>query len=361
MASGVLDDTAALARFDRGGMLGAIERLPEQLGDGWRRTRDLRLPEQHREVRSVVVLGMGGSGVGGDLVRGIFADVLRLPIVSVRDYDLPAFAGPDALVVAASHSGSTEETVSALAAALRRRCQVAVITTGGPLKEVATRAELPLLTFPPGGQPRAAVGYSVVLLAGLLERAGVLELDEAAVRAAMDAAATMVAACRPEVPTERNPAKALAWTLVDRLAVVEASGSLVPVARRWKTQLNENGKTMALTEELPEATHNTIVGYAQPETIKDHVFVVFLASSSDHPRNSLRASLSAELLAASQIGHQVVSLNGDGRLAQAFSGIVLGDFVSVYLGILYGFDPTPVDAIGLMKSRLSEVDEEAED
>ena len=342
-------------------MLGAIAALPEQIDDGWKRTRNLALPARHRNVRSVTVLGMGGSGIAGDLVQRVFADRLEVPVLPIRDYELPAFAGADSLVVAVSFSGATEETISALASALQRRCPVAVIATGGPLRDVALRAELPLLTFPGAGQPRAAVGYTFTLLAGLLERAGVLKLDASDVEHAVAATREVVLGCAPAVPTERNQAKELAWSLVDRLPVIEGSGFLAAVARRWKTQINENGKSIAAAEELPEATHNTVVGYAQPETLRDHLFVIFLASTSDHPRNSLRAALSAELLGGSQISHQVVPVGGEGRFAQACSAIALGDFVSVYLAILYGLDPTPVDAIGRIKERLSAADETDDD
>ena len=353
MSGAVLDDPVALARFDRSGMLEAIAGLPAQVADGWSRTRELTLPGVHRAAHTVAVLGMGGSAIGGDLVRGVLADRLRVPLVVVRDYELPAFVDGSTLVVASSFSGATEETVAALAIALERRCPAVIVTTGGPLLEVARRAELPHLAFPGGGQPRASLGYSMILLAGLLERAGFLRLDELEVAAVVRAGEDAVDACVPAVPTERNPAKQLAWSLVDRLPIVEAAGFLAPVARRWKTQLNENGKSTAAWEELPEATHNAVVGYGEPETLRDHLFVVFLASPDDHPRSAQRAAVSAELLAAVQVAHQVVPLAGVGRLAQACHAIVLGDFVSAYLGVLYGLDPTPVEAIASIKARLS--------
>jgi glucose/mannose-6-phosphate isomerase len=352
----VLDDRAALDRIDRSGMLGQVATIGEQLEDAWLRSRPLVLPGD--APAAVALLGMGGSAIGGDLARAIWADRLLVPVEVVRGYDLPVWVRPGTLVVASSYSGATEETISALGAAIERGCQVAIITTGGPMRDVAERAGLPLLTFPGGGQPRAAVGYSLGLLGGLLERAGVLDLSRQEVAAAARVARTTVSVCGPEVPTDRNPAKQLAWSLVDRLPIVEASGFLGPVARRWKTQLNENGKTTAAWEELPEATHNAVVGYAEPESLRDHLFVVLLASPLDHPRNALRTSLSADLLAAAQIGHQVVPVAGDGRLAMAASAIVLGDYVSVYLAIIYGLDPTPVEAIAHIKHRLSATDEE---
>lgn len=337
-------------------MLAAIAGLPSGLADGWARTREVTLPAAHRAATSIALLGMGGSAIAGDVVAGVFSDRLTRPLTVIRDYDLPAFVGPTTLVVASSFSGATEETITSLATALERRCPIVVVTTGGPLLEVARRAELPHLAFEGGGQPRAALGSSTGILAGLLERAGMLVLDDEEVAAAVAAAEAAVVVSAPDVDLERNQAKRLAWDLIDRVPTIEASGWLGPVARRWKTQLNENSKSAATWEELPEATHNAVVGYAEPETLSDRLIVVFLESADDHPRNRRRAELSGELLKAAGIDHRVVTLGGRGRLAQAMTGIVLGDYVSVYLGLLYGHDPTPVEAIGLLKARLAAPD-----
>ncbi|HXQ96553.1 MAG TPA: bifunctional phosphoglucose/phosphomannose isomerase [Candidatus Acidoferrales bacterium] len=353
---GVLDDAAAIARYDSEGMLAAIPRLAGQLTDGWARSRALELPASHRGPSTVVVLGMGGSAIGADLVRGIFSDRLRVPLVTVRDYDLPRFAQPPMLVVAASHSGATEETLSALSQAISRGCPVAAITTGGPLLVAAHKGGLPYLEYTGESQPRASVGSGIALLAGLLERAGCLDAGEQEFVDAAEAVGEMAARCGPGVATESNPAKQLAWSLVDRLPVVEAGGFLAAVARRWKTQLNENSKSIACWEELPEATHNAVVGYEQPETMHERTFVALLASPDDHPRVALRRSLTADLLAERQVGHEVVVVGGRGRLAQAASAIALGDFTSVYLAVLYGLDPTPVAAISYVKEHLALAD-----
>jgi glucose/mannose-6-phosphate isomerase len=218
---------------------------------------------------------------------------------------------------------------------------------------VARQAGLPLLAFAGAGSPRSSVGYSLAILAGLLERAGVLAIDEDEIATGVAAARAMAARCGPDVPTSENPAKRLAWSLVDRLVIIAASGALAPVARRWKAQLNENGKSAAVVEEIPEATHNTVVGFEQPEWIRDHLYVVFLAGGDDHPRNMLRAELTAEVLGSGHIAHETVGVDGGGRLGEALSAIVLGDHVSVYLAFMYGIDPTPVAAIDHIKARLA--------
>ena len=194
----------------------------------------------------------------------------------------------------------------------------------------------------------------MAILAGLLERAGVLELQASEIGAAVANARAMVDRCEPGVPTSANPAKRLAWALVDRLVVIAASGVLAPVARRWKAQINENSKSAAVVEELPEATHNTVVGFEQPDSLRDHLFVVSLAAASDHPRNARRAELVADLLETGQIAHETIRVEGEGRLAQALAAIVLGDHVSVYLAFMYGIDPSPVDVIDHIKAQLAE-------
>jgi glucose/mannose-6-phosphate isomerase len=304
---------------------------------------------------------MGGSAIGGDLVRAIWADRLRVPVEVVRGYDLPAWVGPTTLVVASSYSGTTEETISAFGQAAARGARSAIISTGGTLLEVARRAKLPHLAFPGGGQPRASVGYAVTLLAGLLERAGLLDLADAEVETAAVSADARVAASAADIPTGDNEAKRLAWTIVDRLPIVEASGFLAAVARRWKTQLNENGKTTAAWEELPEATHNAVVGYPQPDTLKDHLLVLFLEGDADHERNALRARLSRELLEAAGVASEVIRVTGEGRFGQALDAIVRGDFASIYLAALYGVDPTPVESISMLKAAMALADEPADD
>ncbi len=352
----LLEDLQTLRRRDPSGMLGSIAAFPDQVAAAWRLSRDLDLTERHRSATSVAVLGMGGSAVGGDLVRAIFSDRLRVPLISVRDYELPAWVGPQTLVVASSHSGATEETISALSTALERRSPVAVITTGGPIGEVAKQVDLPRLLFPNEGPPRASLGYGMVLLAGLLERVGMLDLADAEVEEAVAAARSVAASCRADVPAASNLSKQLAWSLLDRLPVVEGSGFMAAVARRWKTQFNENSNSAAVAEELPEATHNTVVGYEQPETLRDHQYVVFLASPADAPRNRERARLSSELLNASGIDHQRVTFEGSSRFAQACAAISLGDYVSFYLALLYGVDPSATEPLTLVKSSMSEFD-----
>lgn len=357
----VLEDPTAIRRRDPGAMLDKIGRFADQMEVAWQLSRALDLPERHRAASAVAVLGMGGSAACGDLVRAIFSDRLRVPIVSVRDYELPAWVSDSTLVAAVSHSGATEETLAALATALERRCPVVAITTGGPLGDVAARVDLPRLVYPSETPPRASLGYTMMALAGLLERAGMLPLADEEVAAGADAARSVGRACAVEVATDANLAKQIAWSLLDRLPIVEGAGFLGAVARRWKTQLNENSNSSASAEELPEATHNTVVGYDQPDTLRDHHYVVFLDGSGDNPRNRRRSLLSGEMLDAVGTAHQKVLFDQAGRFAQACAAIALGDYVSFYLAMLYGVDPSATPALTVVKETLAEFDAAADE
>ncbi|MEP7158746.1 MAG: bifunctional phosphoglucose/phosphomannose isomerase [Chloroflexota bacterium] len=348
-----LDDVIAVARRDPGRMLDKIGRFGDQLDSGWKLSRALQLPERFNGAKAVAVLGMGGSAVCADIVRATFSDRVRVPIVSVRDYELPAWVDGDTLVIAISHSGATEETITALGTALEARRPVAVITTGGPIGEVAARVNLPRLVYLNETPPRASLGYTMSLLAGLLERNGMLDLTETEVAAAAEATRVVARASGAELETSSNMAKQLAWSLLDRWPIVEGAGFLAAVARRWKTQLNENSNSIATAEELPEATHNTVVGYEQPETLRDHQFYVYLESTLDNPRNRRRARLSKDMLDTFGTTHQNVLFDQDSRLSQACAAIALGDYVSFYLALLYGVDPSATPALTLVKDTMA--------
>jgi glucose/mannose-6-phosphate isomerase len=353
----ILDDAAAMGRADPEDMLGRVAGFAEQVAEGWRISRGLELPWE--PPRAVAILGMGGSAIGGELVKAIWADRISVPVEVLRGYELPAWVGPVTLVIASSKSGDTEETLRQLETALTRRCQVVCVSTGGALRRVAEAAKLPLATFPDKGAPRASVGWSLAIVAGILERAGVLELEAAEIEGAVETARETAAGCAPSVATAENPAKQLAWSIVDRLVVVAASGFLAPVARRWKSQLNENSKATAVYEELPEATHNTVVGFEQPESLRDHLAVVFLRSDLDHPRNALHAQLLGDVMDTGLVWHTSVEATGESRLAHALSAIVTGDYVSVYTAFMYAVDPTPVVVIDHIKEQLRLADQAA--
>ncbi len=350
-----LDDPSLFHEFDPDDMLGHIRALPDQVEVAWELAQEYPLPPEPDRISRIVVVGMGGSAIGGELVSALVADEFRMPIVSVRGYELPAFAaGPETLVISCSHSGNTEETLTASAMALERETQLVAITTGGKLAAFAREHGLPLWTYDYRSQPRAALGYGMTLILGLISRLGGASL-RSQVTEAVAVMRGNLPALDADSPSGQNPAKQMALALVGKLPVVYGAGIMGPVAHRWKTQLNENSKSWAEFEVMPELNHNAVVGISHPEWIGDRVTVVMLRSKYDSPRIARRFDLTEQLLRNAGIEVYHIDGIGEGRLAQMMSALHYGDFVSFYLAMAYEVDPTPVEPIAWLKARLAEV------
>ncbi|HET91152.1 MAG TPA: bifunctional phosphoglucose/phosphomannose isomerase [Chloroflexi bacterium] len=351
-----VDDYTRFVELDPDGMLGRIGELPGQCRDAWALVKSADLPSLDAPIRRVVVLGMGGSAIGGALVQGLVMEGCEGPVSIVRGYTLPAFVrGEDTLVVGCSHSGNTEETLACFEQALERGARAIAITTGGKLAAMAQQAGHPVLQFDYPSQPRAALGYSFTLLLGLFSRLGLVRDYSADLGLAVLAMEAWQAEIGPHIPVARNEAKAVAGRLVDRLPVIYGAGFLAAVANRWKTQFNENSKHWAFFEELPELHHNAVVGLGIPERVRNETLVLMLRSPFDHPRIQVRWDVTRELLQREGVTAQVIQGRGENRLAHMLSLIHLGDYVSYYLAMLNGVDPTPVESIAFLKNRLAEV------
>ena len=295
---------------------------------------------------------MGGSAIGAELVAAAAGDRLRVPLIVHRDYGLPAGAGERTLVIAASHSGETAETLSGFAAAQERKLPTAVITTGGRLAASATAAGLPLLQYRLGGQPRAAIGFGVGLVHELLARAGLIEGPDD-LGAAAAAVEELLERIGPSVETDANPAKQLAWAIFGRIPVIYGHGPMAAVAHRWKTQLNENAKAWASWEPMPEANHNAIEGSINPRELGDALYVIQLRDRAEPPEIAERYRVVEELLGERSTNRNEVWADGPSSLARVLTGVAYGDLVSVFLAILYQTDPTPVTLLAMLKERLA--------
>lgn len=348
-----LDTPEKFRQIDTEGMIDRIAELPKQCIDAWRLRESIALPADYSIVDSIVVLGMGGSAIGGDLARTLAADELQVPMQVVRDYDLPAFAGKNTLVIASSYSGNTEETISAFNEAISRKCKALAITTGGKIKEIAEREGLPVLVFDYKAQPRAALGYSFILLLGVLEKLRLIGDKNVDLEEAVHLMEDLRQRVEPQSPKAVNPAKQLAAKIYGRLPVIYGGGILAEVARRWKGQMNENGKGWSFFEVMPELNHNAVVGYEFPKDLAAKIVVVFLDSDAIHPRVRLRYKITQDILAKRGVPFEVVEGQGSSPLAQVMYGIYFGDYVSYYLAVLYAVDPSPVPVIDYLKQELA--------
>ncbi len=300
-------------------------------------------------AREGLVLGMGGSGFAGDVAAAFAAGQGRRVSVH-KGYGLPAWAASaQPAVVAISHSGNTEETLSGVVAALAAGMLPAAGATGGRLADLAREHDLPYLPVPPGPQPRAAAGYLAGGALRLLESAGVVSGTAPALVEAADVVESLLAGPGPELAAE------LSGALAGRITIIYGSGpSTAAAAARWKTQINENAKAPAWWSLLPELDHNEIVGWGgHPGLVADTVGVVFLEDPDEDPRVRRRAELTAQLMAGVRIAGHVDS-RGAGPLARLFSLVVVGDLVSVLLAEGAGIDPAPVVVIEKLKKMLAE-------
>ncbi|MBN1690459.1 MAG: bifunctional phosphoglucose/phosphomannose isomerase [Dehalococcoidia bacterium] len=349
-----LDDRSVYASLDKSGMGAQIRGLPDQCRQAWDNACQFKLPAGYSDVDKVVILGMGGSAIGGDLLRGLTAN-LRHPLVLVhRDYDLPAWVDEKTLVIGASYSGNTEETISGFIQALKCNCKRLVISTGGRLSELARQNKVPVFVIEHVSPPRAALGYGFLPLLALMCNLGFTSAKTADMDGMLKSLITLEKSWQEDSPTEHNQAKKLAARLHGKIAVVYGAGILTDVARRWKTQVNENSKQWAFFETLPELNHNAVLGYRHPADIADRLYVVFLRCRSLHPRTQIRYKITGELLDKRNIPHQYVDSHGGNDLKHVMSLVLLGDWVSYYLAMLNGIDPSPVPEIDLLKKRLAE-------
>jgi glucose/mannose-6-phosphate isomerase len=348
-----LDNLERMREIDTQGYIDHLNGLPDQLATAWALGMKLDLPEFPHGIHQVLITGMGGSAIGGDLLAAYAEPDCKVPVVVQRDYTLPRWAlSRNTLVICSSHSGNTEETLAAFDAAVAAGLQVMAVTTGGVLAEKACSQGLPVWQFKHDFQPRAAVGYSFGLLMAALSRLGLGVEFPQDIPGFIAGLKTNREDLLPEVPVTKNPAKRLAGQLVGRWVTVWGAEILAPIARRWKTQINEVSKSQAAFEFLPEGDHNMLQGSAEP---KNHVGMsmhVFLQAESNHPRNQLRIELTRQGFMMEGHGTDLVTARGEGRLAHMWNALLFGDYVAYYLAMAYGIDPSPVPKLAELKERL---------
>ena len=348
-----LDDPQVFRQLNSEGMLRCLSEMPWQCQQAWEMTMNFDLPRDYSKVNKVVLLGMGASAIAAELVSSLVVSEAKLPIFICRDYDLPAFVDAKTLVIASSYSGMTEETLSSFEQALKTEAKKLVITTGGKLRIMAAERNIPVFSFHYQAQPRAALGFSLMAIFGLLQKLGVISDKSADVAETVQTLHQLSPKISEGVVLSRNPAKQLARLLYGHLPVIYGASVLYGVARRWKTQLNENSKAWAFYEVSPELNHNAVVGYQFPQELANKVVVVLLRSAS-LPRTIQLSYLSVcELLKQAKVDYQFVDGEGTSQLCQMMSLLLFGDYTSCYLAVLYQIELTPVSAIDYLKSKLA--------
>jgi len=344
----MLDDLKLIHEKDRLDVIGLAGKQWQQL----LHTFELHGKATFGEIHNVAFAAMGGSALSALLLHTW--PKLNLPFEVVRDYNLPAYVGPNTLVIASSYSGNTEETLSALAEAENKGAQIAVISGGGKLEEIAKEKGYLFAEIPKTEQPRYAVLYNFKALLEILETAGLLvhadyanELENAAHFLEKASAGWAV-----DVPTAQNPTKQLAQEVVGKSAVIYGGPKMFPAAYKWKISFNENAKHIAWVNQIPEFNHNEFIGWSKQPVDKPYA-VIDLRSNLEHERVQKRFEVTARLLSGMRPEPHVVQAEGETLLEQLLWMAVYGDFVTLYLAILHGLDPAPVDLVEKFKTEMN--------
>jgi len=347
-------DKPGLYSLDASGMLDHAAALGAELLRGWEASEELELPAGAEGATSVVVAGMGGSATGGDYFAALCTRTAEIPVTVVRGYALPNFVSDRTLAVISSYSGNTEESLACYDDAWKRGAMVLAVTTGGQLVQRARADGVPVFTLTYRSAPRAALPHSLAPLLRLGSQLNLVPTDRDDVAAAATLHDALVSnEIGPEVPAGRNAAKQLAKALAGRLPMVLGAEHLTSVASRFKNQLAENGKMLGATDVLPEADHNLIVGLATARDAGASLSLVTLDSELYDERVQRRFDVTAGLFEESGLPVHRIRVAGRQALDQIVAGTAWGDFVSCYLALLNGIDPSPVPQIDRLKAALA--------
>lgn len=343
-------DNLNYKKVDPSDILTHINNYAEEIYDALTIGKKFAVPSYYIKAKKIVILGMGGSGISGEIVKSLLASS-NLVVEVVHDYHIPAYTDSDTLVIACSHSGDTEEPISGFFEARERNAKMIIITTGGKLKSLAGKFKVPCIDYDYKSVPRAAYLYSLVFLLTIFSKLGHYKLDNHIIKDVFETLEKSQAKFAPENNEISNPAKLLAEKIAGKVVVIYASSKLVAVAQRFKGQFNENSKNFAFFEEYPELNHNAIEGLQNP---KNACAIISLESNFDSDRINLRQNIISEIINKNHIVYERVRfVSAQNPLSEMIAMLQFCDYVSFYLAILNKVDPTPMPNIDYLKSRLT--------
>lgn len=351
LKTAVLDDINAIRQIDKSDMLSVIVNSTRHHRQATKLAQ--RVEIDYDRPRAIIIAGMGGSGIGGELLKDWARNRISIPVEVCREYSLPKYADKDTLVIINSYSGETEESLSVLLDAVKRKCKIACVASGGALLNFAGKLDLPYVQVPSGMPPRAALLYLFMPLLIMLEKIGLIRgLDEESSEA-FRVIKKVCAQNSPDKPVNNNFAKTFALQICGTVPVVYGFGIYRSAAQRMKCQFNENSKIPAKWEYFSELNHNEVVGWENPGRLAKDFSAIFIRDENEPDQMHRRIETTKTLLPKSMKSYEILSA-GKNSLAKMLSVVCIGDFASVYLAILRRVDPTPVKTITLLKKKLEE-------
>jgi len=352
MKDSIIDSKEKIAKIDKENMMGSIEELGNQVEHAWKDIKNINFTPR-AEIKNIVITGMGGSGLGADVLKHLFKDELTVPLDIIHDYTLPAYVNENTLVLLSSYSGNTEEPLACADEAIKANAQIMVIAAGGTLDEIATENNYTYYKidpkFNPSNQPRMAIGYSIFGTIGLLAKAGVISVSDEQVAAVVQTIHRQVDSCKVEEVGEGNPAKALAFSMIDRRPVFVVSDFLEGAGHVGTNQANENAKIFADYKVVPEMDHHLLEGLAYPKSnTTNHIFI-FIQSLLYHPKNVIRMHITQKIVEDNDIDTLAVPLRSQTKIEQVFEMLTLFGFAGFYLAMLEGINPSPIPQVEKFK------------
>jgi glucose/mannose-6-phosphate isomerase len=349
----ILDDLDQIRQIDKSNMLSFCVDAPKHYGEAAKLAETFSV--DYPKPQKIIAAGMGGSAIGGELFKDWARDRLTIPIDVCRDYSLPAYADKNTLVFLVSYSGETEESLSVFLDAVKRKCMIVSISSGGALQEFAEKLDVPHLSVPSGMAPRATLPYLFMPLPTLLEGMGLVSNVAQEVSETAKVLRQISSANAPEKLSSDNFSKKLASDVCGTIPMVYGFGVYRAVAQRFKTQFNENSKVPAKWEFFPELNHNEIVGWEGAKEFAKLLSVILIRDSDEPPEIRQRIEFTKELIRKESVKTFEVHNLGKSVLAKMASVICIGDFTSVYLAVLRGVDPTPVKIIASLKDTMKRI------
>lgn len=344
-----------IKKIDKSNMLDLLLDFPLQLKVAQDLAKKADILFEKREFKKIVFTGLGGSAIGADLVRSYLYFESQIPITVIREYELPCYVDNSTLVFVSSYSGNTEETLSVYHQAKEKGCNIIAISSGGKLQEYAKNDKVSFIQIPQGLPPRCALGYLSVLPLCILAKLGLIKNPSTSINQAVSVLEELRKNINPGISQKDNIAKYIAVKLLNKFTVIYSSSiHFDVVGLRLRGQLNENSKSLASSHVFPEMNHNEIVGWQNPKKLFKNFVVVMLRDKDMHPRVAKRMDITSEILKKEGVSLVEIWSRGEDLLSRIFSLIYIGDFISYYLAILYGIDPTPVERVTYLKEQLKD-------
>ena len=352
----MLDNQKNIEEIDKSGMLNDIASFPKQIKETEEIVENSNIPSIYK-VDNIIISGMGASAISGDLMQSFLRDRIDIPIFITRQYDLPKWVNKNTLVFSQSYSGNTEETLNTFKNAFQKHCKIIAISSGGKLQEYCEKREVPFIKIPQGIQPRTATGYILFSSLYSLKKIGLLQQN---INQEIQETIKIVEEFRnnnkKDIPEEKNLSKQLARKLLNKIPQIYGWDFYIPIAKRWCTQFNENSKIICRYDEVPECTHNDIVGWSMNlEVSKKFICILFRDHENESIYNTKRLNFMKKLFDDVAGDTIEIKIYVKKKLPKMMYAMYLGDYISCYLAILRKIDPTPIEAIRHLKEELAKI------